>query len=190
MPTLPFDEKLNTSAQLALLARRFFDVWWLYESVDSRPIILKAMNRFPEFFSTDGHAHFAAMVNHLASLFENRKDTINFQALLQETTASSLVSNVALAEAKNILQSVATLRPKVAILRSNLFSHRSASLSYDEAFRKAAITPFQLRDLTDAGISIANILLVARGQKECSYIPAAPEQLRMLLDTLLPPVGS
>lgn len=190
MPFLPFDERLSTSAHLVVLARRFFDVWWLYESVDSRPTILKAMNRFPEFFRFDGHAHFVAMVNHLASLFENRHDTINFQALVQEAANTKLVSDKALAEVQDTLQSVGNLRPKIAILRSNLFSHRSASVSYDEAFRLAAITPFQLRDLTDAGISIASTLLVARGQKECFYLPTTPEQLRALLDTLLLPDGS
>ena len=190
MPSLPFDEKLGTAGDLIVLARRFFDVWWLYESVDSRPIILKALNRFPEFFRFDGHAHLVAMVTHLASLFENRRDTINFQALLQEAVQNNLVSSAALTEAQNTLQAVAHLRPKVAILRSNLFSHRSASVSYDEAFRLAAITPFQLRDLTDAGLSIASTLLVAIGQKECFYLPGTPEQLGAMLDTLLPPGGS
>lgn len=52
---------------------------------------------------------------------------------------------------------------KVAILRSNLFAHRSASLSYSDVFKKANVTPNQLRDLTDTLLSAANCLLIARG---------------------------
>ena len=186
MSSLPFDEKLGTACHLTVLSRRFFDAWWLYESSDSRPQIIQALNRFPEFFRFDSHAHFVAMVNHLASLYEKRQDTINFEALIQEASQGQLVSSAALAEAQQQLQVVAALRSKVAILRSNLFSHRSGSVSYQRAFELAAITPFQLRDLTDAGLSISSIFSRARGLAECLYIPATPEQLRRMLDELLP----
>lgn len=185
MSSLPFDEKISTACHLTVLSRRFFDVWWLYESSDSRPEVIQALNRFPEFFRFDSHAHFVAMVNHLASLYEKRPDTINFEALIQEASQGQLVASQALAEAQQRLQAVAALRPKVAILRSNLFSHRSGSVSYQKAFDLAAITPFQLRDLTDAGLSISNALSKARGMSECFYLPATPEQLRRMLDELL-----
>lgn len=186
MSKLPFDERLDRAGQLIILARRFFDVWFLYESTDSRPIILEAMNRFPEFFRFDSHAHLVAMVNHLAFLYEKKKDTINFEALIKEATSNNLISDAIINKVNEKLKSVTHLRPKIKILRDKLFSHRCSSVSYEEAFRLAAITPYQFRDLTDAGISIANSLLVARGKPECFYLPSTPKQLRAMLNELLP----
>src|SRR5690606_6123361 len=100
-------------------------------------------------------------------------------------TQDQLVASPALTEAQQQLQTASVLRPKVAILRSNLFSHRSGSVSYQKAFDLAAITPFQLRDLTDAGLSISSILSKARGLADCFYLPTTPEHLRRMLDELL-----
>lgn len=186
MQKLPFNERLDTAAHLIVLARRFYDVWWLYESVDSRPNILKAIDRFPEFFRFDSHAHFVAMVNHLALLYEKKSNTINFEVLIKEAESNNLVPDASLHEANDKLKSVSHLRPKLKTLRDKLFSHRCASVSYDEAFNHAAITPFQLKALTEAGISIASTLLVALGKTDCMYFPSTPEQLRAMLDELQP----
>jgi hypothetical protein len=45
------------------------------------------------------------------------------------------------------------------------FAHRSASISYDDVFKLAAVKPDQLRDLTEVALKIANRLLLARGLK-------------------------
>ena len=169
MPRLSFDERIHSAGQITILARRFYDVWWLYEGEETRPTIIDQMNCFPEFFRFDIHAHFVALIMHLAILFERREDTVNFGALIAEAESENLIPSQVLAEASKQLASVLFLCSKLAILRSNLFSHRSGSMSYDGTFDKAAITPFQLRDLTDAGLFIANILLVARGQQECFF---------------------
>ena len=184
MAKLPFEERLERAAHLTVLARRFFDVWWLYEGADTRPGILGVMNRFPEFFRFDSHAHDIAMVTHLALLFENRPDTINFSALILEAEAGNLAPAAALVKAKSTLDSVSALRPKIAVLRSNLIAHRSASISYDNAYAKAAITPFQLRDLTEAARSIINVLLISRGLQECFFAPSTIAHTRAMLQAL------
>jgi hypothetical protein len=162
---LSFDERLDRAAHLVGLSRRFFDIWWLYQGSATRPGILGAKNHVPEFFRFDEHAHLVSLVTHLGSLYERRSDTINLEALITEADSNNLVPPDVIALAKASLASVSDLRPKIAILRSNLFSHRSASLPYDDVFKKAAITPFQIRDLTDAGRDIANHLLAARGME-------------------------
>jgi len=181
---LPFDERIELAGHLTVLARRFYDVWWYYEGADTRPSILDAMNLFPEFFRFDTHAQFVSLVTHLAALYENRNGTINFETLITEAENASLVSESALDEAKATLSSVSALRPKVAILRSNLFSHRSASLSYEAAFAKAEITPFQLRDLTVVGLKIANTLLAARGLPEPFFSNSTLNHTKNLLQAL------
>lgn len=142
------------------------------------------MNNFSEFFRIDEHAHLVALVTHLAALFETRGDTINFAALVCEARRHNLVSEAVIASAASVLRSVSPLRSKVSILRSNLFAHRSASLSYKAAFELAAVTPFELRDLTDAGRKIANILLVARGQPTVAFTSFTNEHTKAMLHAL------
>jgi hypothetical protein len=109
---------------------------------------------------------------------ETRSDTVNLRALLQEAKDSGVVAPDEIAKAEAALSWACGLVPKVAILRNNLFSHRSAKLSYKEVFEKASITPNQLRDLTDAGLRVTNILLTARGLQERSFhdLPKAHTQ--------------
>lgn len=162
---LSLDDRLDTAAQLAKRARIFYDIWWFYEGVDTKPRILDTMKVYSEFSRFDTHAHFVSMVIHLAGLFESRNDTINFGALIKEAEADG-VPKEAIDKAKGLMTEVAGVPSKVTILRSNLFGHRSASLSYGEAFQKADLKPDQLRDLTVAGLRIANTLLIARGSDE------------------------
>ncbi len=184
MPPLSFDVRVDRAGHLIVLARRFYDIWWVYIGTDTRPSIIDAMNRFPEFFRFDEHANFVSLVTHLASLFESRGDTINFEALIAEAEEDGLVAASLVAEAKEALASVSDLRPKLAILRSNLFSHRSNSLSYGAAFDKAAITPNQFRDLTLAGLKIANALLVGREQREVFFTNTTADQTLGMLQAL------
>ncbi len=86
--------------------------------------------------------------------------------------------------ANTAFDSVSSLRPKVAILRSNLFSHRSAAVSYERAFELAAIKPFDFRDLTVAGIKISNALLEGRGLRGVFYGGSTLSQLKALLESL------
>jgi hypothetical protein len=178
---LSFDDRLDCAAQLVKRARIFYDIWYFYEGEDTRPLILDTMNLYSEYFRFDVHAHFVSLIVHLAALFEVRQKTINFPGLIQEAEASILVSSAAIHEAKTLLAQAQPLRAKVVILRSNLFAHRSASLAYDETFRKAAITPNQLRDLTELGLTIANVMLRARNSPEQFFhIPSLSDAKKML----------
>lgn len=184
MSPLPFDTRVDRAGHLIVLARRFYDIWWTYIGAETRPSIIDAMNDFPDFFRFDEHANFVSLVTHLASIFERRNDTINFETLITEAEDEKLVSTEHIAKARSALSSVAELRPKVAILRSNLFAHRSNSLSYSEAFRKAAFTPNNMRDLTIAGLEIANALLTGRGQKEVFFASSTADQTMAMLRRL------
>jgi hypothetical protein len=159
-PHLPIDERLESAAQLIIRSRIFLDIWFYFESKDTRPAIIDTMNRFSEFFRFDPHAHFVAFIVHIAALFEKRRNTINLPALARELKRSNQLSAQAAADTDALLSQAHQLAPKVCILRSNLFAHRSAVLSYDEAFKRAAVTPAQLRDLTEIALKIVNLLLV------------------------------
>ena len=127
------------------------------------------MNLYSEFFRFDSHAHFVAFINHIAALLEKRDDTINLPRLAKELKKSGLISTQDTADVHALLGQAAPFACKAAILRNNLFAHRSAALSYPEAFNKAAATPNEWRDLAETALKVVNRLLTARGLQEHDF---------------------
>jgi len=164
--SLPIDERLETAAQLVLRARIFYDIWRFFEGMETRPAIIDTMRLYGAFFRFDPHAHFVAFIVHIAALFENRNDTVNLARLAKEMKEAGLVSAQDTIEVDALLSQAAPLASKAAILRNNRFAHRSGTLSSDDAFKKAAVTPNELRGLTETALKIVNRLLIARGLKD------------------------
>lgn len=181
---LPIDKRLEVAGQLVVRARIFYDIWWLYEGADTRSNIIDTLNEYSEFFRFDSHAHFVSFIVHLAGLFENRGDTVNLPRLIQELGSSCLAPAETITKADELLSQVDALPPKVAILRSNLFGHRSGSLSYTDAFKKAAVQPNELRDLTEIALQITNCLLIARGLNEQTFHPLPRRDAETMLNVL------
>ncbi len=181
---LPFDERLQIAAQLIIRARIFYDVWWLYEGADTRAKIIDTMNNYSEFFRFDSHAHFVAFIVHLAGLYEARSGTVNLPALVKEAKDSGEFPPESIAKSEAALAAMQGLPSKLAILRSNLFAHRSISISYEDVFSKAAITADQLRDLTVAGLQVVNLLLVASGLQEQIFSDLPRHDVETILNAL------
>jgi hypothetical protein len=181
---LPIEERLERAAQLIVRSRIFLDIWFYFESEDTRPAILDTMNCFSEFFRFDIHAHFVAFIVHIAALFERRQDTINLPGLAKELKQSNLISAQTAAETDALLSQAGPLAKKVCILRSNLFAHRSANLPYDEAFKKAAVTPSEMRALTEIALKIVNHLLLARQLRDHFFNELPREDVEAILRAL------
>src|SRR5260370_35672566 len=163
---LPIDDRVERAAQLVLRSRIFFDIWFYFEGSDTRPAILDTMREYNEFFRFAPHAHFVAFVVSIAAIFEKRRDTINLRHLASEMTQSKLLSKQTQIDVDALLRQAEPLVSKVTILRHNAFAHRSATIAYDEAFKKAACTPLQMRDLTEIALQIVNQLGHARAHRD------------------------
>jgi hypothetical protein len=73
---------------------------------------------------------------------------------------------------------------KLAIVRGNAIAHNSESLTYDEAFRKAKLTPDELNSATNMALNISNMLLMERGLKPVAAWDLAPTDLMRILKAL------
>ncbi len=185
MPCLiPIEERLERAAQLVVRSRIFYDLWLYFEDKHP-PAIFDAMQDFSEFFRFDPHAHFVAFVVHIAALFEKRRDTINLPGLAKEMKVAQLISVQDMTEVGALLRQAEQWASKVTILRNNLFAHRSATLSYADAFEKAAVTSNQLRDLTEIALKIANHLLLVRGLNDHFFNPLPSEHAEAMLKALM-----
>lgn len=149
---LPFSKRVEIASQLAIRARIFFDLWWHYEG-PTRNGILEKLNVYPEFFRFDTHAHFVSFVVHVAALFEYRNDTINVRSLVEEAYRNGF-DKKAIMNLEAQLSSSSDLISKVIILRSNLFAHRSPTLTYAEIFELTEVSADQLRSLSELSFSV------------------------------------
>lgn len=172
LPPLPLEERVERAAQLVVRARVFFDIWAYFEG-DTRAGLLDTMNEFSEFFRLAPHAHFVAYCVTMAALYDKRRDTITLTSLPRELAKKGILTTVVEAEVQVLLAGALPTANKVGILRHNVFAHRSASLSYDDVFKLAAITAAQMRELTELSLQIANILLRSCGRPE-QYINDLP----------------
>jgi HEPN superfamily AbiU2-like protein len=172
---LPLETQLDRVAQHVIRARLFFDLWFYFESAETRPQIIDTMRDYNEFFRFTPHAYLVAYVIYIAGVFDGRGDTISLVHLPDRTKNAGYLKAQDAAEIE-----FATAKPiidRVKILRHKAFAHRDAHISYNEVFQLAAVQPDQLRELTEVALKIANKLLVASGLRE-QYFTECPGKRR------------
>jgi hypothetical protein len=163
---LPLEERLYRAGQHVVRARLFLDLWFYFEQKITRDEIIETMREYNEFFRFTPHAYFVSYVIHIAAMFDRAKDTISLTRLAREMKAARFIQGQEAAEVDALLDEAAPIAAKVIILRHGAFAHRSASISYDDVFKFAAVKPDQLRDLAEVALKITNRLLLARGLKD------------------------
>ena len=160
-------ERLSTAGQLSVRAKIFYDVWrCYYDELNKEDQFHYTVNLYTEFFRFDYHAHLMCFVVSYAALLEPRADTINLGQLVKETLDVAAVSTVERTEINDLLDKVLKFRSPIMMLRNNAFAHRSTSLSYNSVFKKAQITPNELRDLSADVLKLTNRLLIACNLKD------------------------
>jgi hypothetical protein len=142
------------------------------------------MQDYSEFFRFAPHAHFVAFIVSIAALFDRRRDTITLPGLAKEMGKANLLPAETKSEVTTLMAQAKPLVSKITILRHNAFAHRSASLSYDEAFKAAAVTALQMRELTEIALKIANCLTQARGRGEHFFNELAQEDAEAMMKAL------
>src|SRR5437016_5028878 len=148
MPRLSLNERLDRVAQHVIRARLFLDLWFYFEADCSRREIIEAMREYSEFFRFTPHAYLMTYVVYMAGAFETRQDAISLVSLVREMKATGRLEQDK-ATVNSLLSSAKPIAKKVAILRNNAFAHRTVSMSYNDVFKLADVTPAELRDVTD-----------------------------------------
>jgi hypothetical protein len=181
----PLNDRLERAAHLVVRSRIFFDIWFYFEGKDTGPAIIDTMRRFWAFFQYDPEAHFVSFVIYIAALFDKRRNTISLPHLVKDARQS--IRNADVVEVDALLAQANPLATKVTILRNEVFAHRSATISYDDAFKEADVTPDQLRDLTELALKIVNRLLRARGCANYSFDRLPLKHAAAMLNALAVP---
>lgn len=144
------------------------------------------MEEYNEFFKFTPHAYLTSHLIYIAGTFDKTKGTISFIHLTREATKTGIVNPAEASKLDKLMADAKPLADKAALLRHGAFAHRSASVSYDDTFKQAAVTPDELRELTEIALAIANHLLAACGLQH-QYFRTLPreaaEAMMKALDT-------
>src|SRR5579862_3127784 len=155
------EQKSRVAASLDELAHAVnqaslcFDVWWVCAG-EGREQYLRAINKFPTFFSTSIHAHFVAFLVALYRLFETRRDTLNVGRVVTLLKEDQAITDHQLSKLEALLTQARPLWRKITIVRSDVFAHQKENATIEQSFKKAKLTPNEVRHLIDLSKAIVN----------------------------------
>jgi hypothetical protein len=181
MKSTDIDRHIRSLQDTATVAGLNFEIWWVYKSQDTRPKYTDSMNRYLGFFQASIHAHFVANVIALYRLYENRRDSINLNRLLRALPTekhSKLPPDFdgRMARAKEIWK-------KISVVRNNCFGHLSGEGSVSESFKRASLTPNEMRELMELTKGVLNdVTHVWNGSIHAFNLNARDDTVRLLDD--------
>jgi hypothetical protein len=184
MQPLSLNQRLALIGQHIVRARLFLDLWFYFEERGSRRQIIETVQEYNEFFRFTSHAYLVGYVIYVAGVFDKTRGTISFRHLVGEVKEGGQLKGQDAAAVDALLVEAEPVIDKVTTLRHEAFAHRSERISYDDVFKMAAVTPKQLRDLTDTALKIANRLLVARGLSEQDFTGLPQEDAEAMMTAL------
>jgi HEPN superfamily AbiU2-like protein len=181
---LPLETQLDRIAQHVIRARLFLDLWFYFESAETRPPIIKTMEDYNELFRFTPHAYFVAYVNYIHGVFDKQPATISLQHLIPEMIAAGHLRGDDAATIEALMKGTQSMVEKVGVLRHRAIAHKTAHTSYNDVFQLAAVKPDQLRELTEMGLKIANTLLRAHGLPEQHFTELPREAAKAMMEAL------
>lgn len=175
----PIDQ-LKVAASLVVRTRVFLDAWWLSAGEPGRSENFEFWEDNWNYWRFNEHALLFSFIVHVAGLFEKRKDTICFHALNRSLNLPE--DDLQSSSLQSLFDEAEPITKSVMILRSNAMAHRSANLSYNDAFKRANTTPYQLRRLSDISLLIVNELLRLSGLDPAEFCDSAIDDLKSMID--------
>ncbi len=158
-----------------------YEIWWIYQSSDTRPEYVDTMNRYSLFFHTSIHAHFVASLVALYRLYETREDTYNIPTFLKLLQDGRAVPPETIDALNDLYGQAKPLWVKVNVLRNKAFGHRSKAHTVSEVFNEAAVKPDDLRDLAELTKKLLNTATTAwRDTAHAFNLSSRHDTLRLL----------
>lgn len=167
-----------------IIAGLNYDIWWLYKEKESRRKFVDTLNAYPLFFQTSLHAHFVAMIISAYRLFETRTDTVNMPQLIGLLKEEGSISQTELQHIETEIAKVKPLWVKASVLRNNLFGHRSNALDNEGIWKKANVTPNELKSIIDDSKRIMNEITELWDRSGHAFNLSATEDTMQLLEDL------
>ncbi len=181
-----FEQDLNRVKDALVAANEHYNIWYIYKNKDDRPKYVSVMNRYLGFFRASISAHFTAILLNLSKALDKNTDKrTNIYSLLQLIEEHNLIQSSKLEEIKNRLNGIKELFKKVQILRNNYFAHLSAKLDSEESFKRAEMSPNDLKKLIDSSIDVLRSIYYAYNRGDFAFDYGSKKDTYSLLNGLL-----
>jgi len=181
-----FEQDLNRVKDALVAASEHYNIWYIYKNKDDRPKYINVMNHYLGFFRASISAHFTAILLNLSkALDKNTNKRTNIYSLLQLAERNNLIQSSRLNKIQNRLNGIKDLFGKVQILRNNSFVHLSEKLDSKESFKRAGISPNDLKKLIDSSIEILRSIYYAYDRGDFAFDYGSKEDTYSLLNDLL-----
>jgi len=165
-----------------------YQIWWIYRG-PFRKKYVDILNKYPHFFLVSIHAHFVALIIALYRLFEKRsnKYTINFHDTVKLFEEEGILNPEKLELMNEKVESAKEIWIKVSVLRNECFGHLNKNVINNELepFKKAKVTPDDLKKLIDYSKDILNELASEFGRFSYAFNLSSENDTIRLLDDLL-----
>ncbi len=135
-----------------------YEIWWILISRDGRKKYLRAMLRYKEFFEPIARSTLTSMVIALFKLYEHKNNRLSLDIALKEAHSLRLIDSKLNKKLKRKIIEASTIWKKICILRHNLLAHRHHTLTKNEIYKLAKITPNQIKQLINLSLKIFNTL--------------------------------
>jgi len=153
-------EKLNNEATLlkrdGVEASLNFEVWRVIRDPDTLKFHSETLNQHSAYFQVAVNAHFVAMILPLYRIFERRENSINLPQLIKKLRSNSTLEEDALTYLEQKLDELKPTWVKIAVLRNEVFGHRSSKYDVSESFARAKISSDDLEIFVGDTLGLLN----------------------------------
>jgi len=150
--------KLNDFFSIIQNAHYSYEIWWILISKDGKGKYFNAYLHFKEFFEPVAYSNLTSMIIALYKLYENRRDTLNFEKLYNKVDKLELLDKNSKNNFMKRQKECKNIWKKVTIIRSNLLAHRNYKLTRNQIYKKAKLSPNQMKRLIELSLKNFNAL--------------------------------
>ena len=138
--------------------QQFFSVWRAFTNPENQDAFEQTMKRYPLFFDSVVRAHLSAVIVALYRIYDRGPGSKSLRQLYEDTTSLNILEQKVIEKTSRLDSEIQAIWKKVCILRSNVFGHRSAKLSPEEAFEKAGLSPNELAEMIQLAQRLFNFI--------------------------------
>lgn len=141
------------------------------------------MNHYVNYFAISERAHMTTLIVLLYRLLESRKDTYSFKHFFRFSRDNALYEEGEIIDFEKLYKDMEPTAKRVRILRNSVYGHRPIGYTVDEMFKKAALTPNQLKELIEKCKLLVNKMNQALNDSTHAYnLPTREDTIRLLDD--------
>jgi hypothetical protein len=176
---------VNELQNAIILAGLNYDIWWLYKNKETRKKLVEPLTLFyPAFIATSMHAHFVSMVVASYRVFEKRRDTITLPNLIKLIEREGMVTQNDIYRFRTEIDKIKKVWSKIAILRNNMFGHRTNALDTKEIWIKANLTPDDVKSSIIDSKRLLNKITETRDNSGHLFSQSAYDDTKSLFEDL------